>query len=56
MPITEEKVRAHCGKPAPKSYFTKFTISISPRELKVSICEKTTAAELEYELFNRGQI
>ena len=40
MPITDEKVRIQCGKPSPKSYFTKFTINIAPREMKVTICEK----------------
>ena len=56
MPITEEKVRSHCGKPAPKSYYQKFTISIAPRELRVTICEKHTAAELEHEIYMRGKI
>ena len=40
MPITEEHLRAHCGKPDKKGYFTRFTIAIAPRELKVTLCEK----------------
>lgn len=32
------------------------TINIAPRELKVTICEKKTAAELESEMLKRGQI
>ena len=50
MPITEEHLRAHCGKPDKKAYFTRFTIAIAPRELKVTLCEKQTAADLEEEL------
>ena len=33
MPITDEKVRIHCGKPDKKHYFTRFTIAIAPKEL-----------------------
>ena len=50
MPVTEERVIRHCGKPEPKSYFTRFTIAIAPRELKVTLCEKNTAKEFEREL------
>ena len=56
MPITEEHVRVHCGKPDPKAYFTKFTIAIAPKELKVTICEKLTASEIEEELLRRGKL
>lgn len=56
MPITEEHLRTHCGKPDKKAYFTRFTISIAPRELKVTLCEKQTAADLEEELLRRGKI
>lgn len=56
MPITDEKVRIHCGKPEPGSYFTRFTIAIAPKELKVTICEKQTAIEIEEELLKRGKL
>ena len=45
-----------CGKPEKGSYFTKFTIAIAPKELKVTICERETAIELEQELLRRGQV
>lgn len=56
MPVTEERVIKHCGKPQPKSFFTRFTIAIAPRELKVTICEKNTAKEIEEELMRRGKV
>jgi hypothetical protein len=55
MPITEDKVRKHCGKKASKTYFTRFTITIAPKELKVTICDKETASQLEMELLHRGK-
>jgi len=54
MPITQEEVRKF--KTPHRPYFTKFTINIARRELKVTICEKHTAAELEQELLLRGKI
>lgn len=56
MPITDEKVRVHCGKPDKKSYYTRITIAIAPKELKVTICEKNIAAEMEEELLRRGKL
>lgn len=55
MPITEDKVRKHCGKKPPKAFFTRLTITIAPKELKVTICDKETACELEMELLIRGE-
>ena len=57
LPITEDGLRMHCGKPSSdkrKDFYQRIQISIAMKELKVTICEKSLAAELEWELYNRS--